>query len=135
MKIYVAPIAGAGNRVDLSSNDLLQYWIDDDGTHAVGLYVESMGNPRKFSRIARHPGMTKPVIVVKSGEGTLQVAPGVAGRHTQLGQDAFDAMLRQAGVIERNATNSLTSRSWSPISRCLPGIGSPLSPTLRRCRR
>lgn len=103
----VSVFASAGNRVDLSSNDLLQYWIDDDGTHAVGLYVESMGNPRKFSRIARHLAMTKPVIVVKSGEGTLQVAPGVAGRHTQLGQDAFDAMLRQAGVIRAENLHQL----------------------------
>ena len=45
--------ASAGNRVDVSGNDFMQYWIDDDGTDAVGLYLESMGNPRKFSRIAR----------------------------------------------------------------------------------
>ena len=103
----VSVFASAGNRVDLSSNDLLQYWIDDEDTDAVGLYVESMGNPRKFSRIARHLAMTKPVIVVKSGGGTLQVAPGVAARHTDLGQDAFDAMLRQAGVIRAENLHQL----------------------------
>ncbi len=44
----------------------MQYWIDDDDTHAVGLYLESVGNPRKFSRIARQLSLRKPVIVVKS---------------------------------------------------------------------
>ena len=45
----ISTFASAGNRVDVSGNDLMQYWIDDDDTHAVGLYLESMGNPRKFS--------------------------------------------------------------------------------------
>ena len=54
----------------------MQYWIDDDDTNAVGLYLESMGNPRKFSRIARHLASTKPVIVVKSGVSSYGVPPG-----------------------------------------------------------
>ena len=66
----------AGNRVDVSGNDFMQYWIDDDDTDAVGLYLESMGNPRKFSRIARRLASTKPVIVVKSGVSSYGVPPG-----------------------------------------------------------
>ena len=50
----ISVFASAGNRVDVSGNDFMQYWIDDDDTDAVGLYLESMGNPRKFSRIARN---------------------------------------------------------------------------------
>jgi acyl-CoA synthetase (NDP forming) len=60
----ISVFASAGNRVDVSGNDFMQYWIDDDSTDAVGLYLESMGNPRKFSRIARRLASTKPVIVV-----------------------------------------------------------------------
>ncbi|UJH71586.1 hypothetical protein L0A91_05525 [Ornithinimicrobium sp. INDO-MA30-4] len=63
----ISTFASAGNRVDISGNDLMQYWLDDDATSVVGLYLESMGNPRKFSRIARKLATTKPVIVVKSG--------------------------------------------------------------------
>ena len=70
----------AGNRVDVSGNDFMQYWIDDDDTTAVGLYLESMGNPRKFSRIARHLATTKPVIVVKSGVSSYGVPPGHRAR-------------------------------------------------------
>ena len=52
----ISVFASAGNRVDVSGNDLMQYWIDDQDTDAVGLYLESIGNPRKFSRIARRAG-------------------------------------------------------------------------------
>ena len=68
--------ASAGNRVDVSGNDFMQYWIDDERTDAVGLYLESMGNPRKFSRIARRLARRKPVIVVKSGVSSYGVPPG-----------------------------------------------------------
>jgi acyl-CoA synthetase (NDP forming)/GNAT superfamily N-acetyltransferase len=95
----ISVFASAGNRVDVSGNDFMQYWIDDQDTDVVGLYLESMGNPRKFSRIARRLAMTKPVIVVKSGVSTYGVPPGHRARPTRVSPDAFAAMLRQAGVI------------------------------------
>lgn len=95
----VSVVASAGNRVDVSGNDFMQYWIDDDETTAVGLYLESMGNPRKFSRIARHLASIKPVIVVKSGVSSYGVPPGHRARPTRVRPEAFGAMLRQAGVI------------------------------------
>ena len=78
----ISVFASAGNRVDVSGNDFMQYWIDDDDTDAVGLYLESMGNPRKFSRIARRLASTKPVIVVKSGVSSYGVPPGHRARAT-----------------------------------------------------
>ena len=63
----ISTFGSAGNRVDVSGNDFMQYWIDDDNTEVVGLYLESMGNPRKFSRIARNLARIKPVMVVKPG--------------------------------------------------------------------
>lgn len=95
----ISVFASAGNRVDVSGNDFMQYWMDDEGTDAVGLYLESMGNPRKFSRIARRLASTKPVIVVKSGVSSYGVPPGHRARPTRVRPQAFDAMLRQAGVI------------------------------------
>lgn len=88
-----------GNRADVSGNDIMQLWIDDDATKAVGLYLESMGNPRKFSRIARRLALRKPVIVVKSGVSEYGVPPGHRVRVTNARPEAFAAMLRQAGVI------------------------------------
>ena len=71
----------AGNRADVSGNDLLQYWEEDDATEVVLLYLESIGNPRKFSRIARRVGRSKPVVAVKSGRTTQGVPVGHARPH------------------------------------------------------
>src|SRR6185312_13543831 len=49
-----------GNKADISSNDLLEYWEDDAGTTVVALYVESFGNPERFGRIARRVARPKP---------------------------------------------------------------------------
>src|SRR5919107_2979026 len=65
--IGLSTFVSAGNRADVSGNDLLQYWATDPGTEVVLLYLESFGNPRKFARLARSVGRTKPVVAVKSG--------------------------------------------------------------------
>jgi acyl-CoA synthetase (NDP forming)/GNAT superfamily N-acetyltransferase len=95
----ISTFGSAGNRVDVSGNDFMQYWIDDDSTNVVGLYLESMGNPRKFSRIARNLARIKPVIVVKSGVSAFGVPPGHRVRRTKARPEVFSAMLKQAGVI------------------------------------
>ena len=95
----ISTFGSAGNRVDVSGNDFMQYWIDDDTTTAVGLYLESMGNPRKFSRVARNLALIKPVIVVKSGVSAFGVPPGHRVRRTKARPEVFSAMLKQAGVM------------------------------------
>ena len=95
----LSDFVSTGNRADVSGNDVMQWWIDDDTTDAVGLYLESMGNPRKFSRIARQLSLHKPVIVVKNGVSEYGVPPGHRVRPTNTSPEAFAAMLRQAGVI------------------------------------
>lgn len=95
----ISVFASAGNRVDVSGNDLMQYWVDDERTHAVGLYLESMGNPRKFSRVARHLASNKPVIVVKPASASYGAPPGHKVRKAKVKPHAFTAMLEQAGVI------------------------------------
>ncbi|MGZ4495539.1 MAG: acetate--CoA ligase family protein, partial [Nocardioides sp.] len=96
----LSSFVSAGNRADVSGNDLLQYWEEDDSTEVVLLYLESIGNPRKFSRIARRVSRQKPVIAVKSGRTTQGVPMGHAVRSMQAPQAAVDAMFRQAGVIQ-----------------------------------
>jgi acyl-CoA synthetase (NDP forming)/RimJ/RimL family protein N-acetyltransferase len=112
--------ASAGNRVDVSGNDLMQYWIDDDSTAAVGLYLESMGNPRKFSRIARALALTKPVIAVSSGVSEYGAPPGHRVRPTQVPSGAFSAMLRQAGVIRVENVHQLFDVAQVVIHQPLP---------------
>jgi acyl-CoA synthetase (NDP forming)/GNAT superfamily N-acetyltransferase len=95
----LSTFVSAGNRADVSGNDLLQYWEEDDATEVVLLYLESIGNPRKFSRIARRVGRSKPVVAVKSGRTTQGVPMGHTRRATAP-QAAVDAMFRQAGVVQ-----------------------------------
>jgi acyl-CoA synthetase (NDP forming)/RimJ/RimL family protein N-acetyltransferase len=96
----LSTFVSAGNRADVSGNDLLQYWEEDDDTEVVLLYLESIGNPRKFSRLARRVSRRKPVVAVKSGRSTQGVPMGHAVRSMLAPQAAVDAMFRQAGVIQ-----------------------------------
>ncbi|MEL6893150.1 MAG: GNAT family N-acetyltransferase [Actinomycetota bacterium] len=75
-----------GDKSDVSANDLLQFWEDDDHTTVVGLYTESFGNPGKFARIARRVSLTRPIVAVRTGSA----ADGTLG----------STLYQQAGLIE-----------------------------------
>ena len=63
----ISTFVSVGNKADISGNDLLRYWESDESTDVILLYLESFGNPKKFSQIARRVGRKKPIVVVKSG--------------------------------------------------------------------
>lgn len=116
--VGVSSYLSAGNRADVSGNDLMQHWEDDPGTTVCGLYLQSVGNPRKFSRIARRLSLTKPVIVAKSEVTGLRLPPGHTGRVTQAPAGALDAMFRQAGVIRAATTEQLMD--IAAVAECQP---------------
>ncbi|MDO5502978.1 MAG: GNAT family N-acetyltransferase [Actinomycetia bacterium] len=103
----ISVFASAGNRADVSGNDFMHYWIDDPSTLAVGLYLESMGNPRKFSRIARQLASEKPVIVTTSGFTSRGLPPGHQVREARVSQRVLDSIFQQAGVIRTENTHQL----------------------------
>ncbi len=96
----LSSFVSAGNRADVSGNDLLQYWEEDAATEVILLYLESIGNPRKFSRISRRVSRLKPIVAVRSGRTTQGVPVGHAVRSIGAPQAAVDAMFKQAGVIQ-----------------------------------
>jgi acyl-CoA synthetase (NDP forming)/RimJ/RimL family protein N-acetyltransferase len=96
--IGLSTFVSAGNRADVSGNDLLQYWATDPGTEVVLLHLESFGNPRKFARLARSVGRTKPVVAVKSGRH-VKVTPGLAGTSVSVPEQSVAALFASAGVI------------------------------------
>ena len=63
----VSAFVSIGDRADVSSNDVLQWCEEDPATDVIVLYLESFGNPRRFSRIARRVTRHKPIVAVKSG--------------------------------------------------------------------
>ncbi|MFI0448620.1 GNAT family N-acetyltransferase [Actinomadura sp. 6N118] len=95
----LSTFVSAGNRADVSGNDLMQYWEEDHATKAVLLYLESLGNPRKFTRLARRLSRRKPIVAVKSGRSTQGVPIGHAARALSLPDHAVSALFAQAGVI------------------------------------
>ncbi|WP_441249945.1 bifunctional acetate--CoA ligase family protein/GNAT family N-acetyltransferase [Kitasatospora sp. McL0602] len=97
----ISSFASVGNRADVSGNDWLQYWEEDPATEVVLLYLESFGNPRKFTRIARRLAAVKPVVVVKGARHTGSLPPGHAVQPAAggLNDATVDALFRQAGVI------------------------------------
>ncbi|MBD0861386.1 GNAT family N-acetyltransferase [Gordonia sp. zg691] len=98
-QIGLSTFASAGNRADLSGNDLLQYWDTDTATDVILLYLESFGNPRKFSRISRRVSRSKPIIAVKSGKGAMSPVRAARSAGT-LDDQIARMMLEQAGVIQ-----------------------------------
>lgn len=103
----VSSFVSAGNRADVSGNDLMQFWQEDDATHVVGLYLESIGNPRKFSRVARRLASAKPVVVVTAGRSGQVVPPGHAVRTTLAPRRTLEELLRQSGVIRVDNTHQM----------------------------
>ncbi|PPK98385.1 acyl-CoA synthetase (NDP forming) [Kineococcus xinjiangensis] len=116
----VSTFVSAGNRADVSGNDCMHFWAEDERTTAVGLYLESVGNPRKFSRVARSLSRRKPVVVVKSGMSSFGVPPGHAVRPSRVPFAAFDAMLRQAGVIRVENVHQLFDVAQVVVDQPLP---------------
>jgi acetyl coenzyme A synthetase (ADP forming)-like protein len=98
--IGISSFVSVGNKADVSGNDLIQYWAEDADTSVILLYVESFGNPKKFSDIARRVGRTKPIVAVKagrSGAGSRAAASHTGALATN--DVVVDALFRQAGVI------------------------------------
>jgi acyl-CoA synthetase (NDP forming)/GNAT superfamily N-acetyltransferase len=91
----ISSFVALGNRADVSTNDLLEHWADDERTAVVALYMESFGNPRRFSQVSRRVSRRKPILAVKGGRGRF------------LDDAATDALFRQAGVLRVETTQTL----------------------------
>jgi acyl-CoA synthetase (NDP forming)/L-amino acid N-acyltransferase YncA len=98
--IGLSSFVSLGNRADVSSNDLLCAWAEDPATRVILLYLESIGNPRRFLRIARHVSATKPIVILKAGR-SVSGQRGAASHTAALASDdaAVAALLEAAGVI------------------------------------
>ncbi len=97
-----------GNKADVSTNDLLEWWESDPTTEVVLMYVESFGNPRRFGRLARRVARTKPILALKSG--TTASGVRAASSHTAAlasSDAAVDALFHQAGVIRAASLEEL----------------------------
>jgi acyl-CoA synthetase (NDP forming)/GNAT superfamily N-acetyltransferase len=102
--IGVSSFASVGDKYDVSSNDLLTWWEQDEQTSLAILYLESFGNPRGFARTARRVGRKLPVLTVVGGRSAA--GQRAAESHTAAATPLVtqEALFGQAGII---ATRSL----------------------------
>ena len=105
--VGVSNFVSMGDKTDVSGNDLLQYWEDDPDTDMIALYLESFGNPAKFSRIARRISPQKPILVVKSA----RTRGGAAIAEFRTGEDprdrTYEGLFHQTGVIRADTIEEL----------------------------
>lgn len=104
----ISQFVSMGNKADVSGNDLLEYWREDDGVGVILLYLENFGNPQNFQRIARETTREKPVIAVKAGR--TKAGARAASSHTGAlaAMDvATDALFAQCGVLRAETVEEL----------------------------
>ncbi|MDX6352528.1 MAG: hypothetical protein QOF84_7318 [Streptomyces sp.] len=116
----LSSFVSAGNRADVSGNDILQYWHDDPATDVVLMYLETIGNPRKFNRLARRTAVAKPVVVVKGARHSGAVPPGQLVAPGRIPDSTVSALFRQAGVIRVDTVTELADVGLLLSSQPLP---------------
>jgi len=121
LNLGISQFVSVGNKADVSGNDLIEFWEKDPGTDLILLYLESFGNPHKFTQLARRVARTKPILAVKSGR-----TPGgsrAASSHTGAlaGSDAaVNALFRQSGVIRTDTIEELFDTAMLLASQPVP---------------
>ena len=106
--IGFSKIASIGNKADISSNDILTYFRDDEQTQIILLYLESFGNPLNFTRIATEVSRIKPIVAVKSGRTKLGAKAASSHTGSLAGLDVgVDALFEQTGIMRVDTTEEL----------------------------
>ena len=108
LNLGISHFVSVGNKADVSGNDLLEFWEQDPGTDLILFYLESFGNPAKFTQIARRVARTKPIVAVKSGRTTAGSRAASSHTGALAGSDAaVEALFRQSGVIRTDTIEEL----------------------------
>jgi acetyl coenzyme A synthetase (ADP forming)-like protein len=119
----VSSFASIGNRADITANDFLEYWEEDDATRVALLYIESFSDPRRFSRVARRLGRRLPIVVVKSGRSAAgeRATSSHTGALLAASDVTVDALFEQAGVIRTDSLAELLDVAALLENQPLPG--------------
>lgn len=122
--VGLSGFVSVGNKADVSSNDLLEYWDTDEATKVIALYLESFGNPRRFANLARRIGRRKPIIAVKAGR--TKAGSRAAGSHTAAlaaSDTTVQALFHQTGVIRADTIDEMFDLSALLSAQPLPRGG------------
>ncbi|MEU2609563.1 GNAT family N-acetyltransferase [Streptomyces albus] len=120
-----AAFVDLGDKLDVSGNDVLQWWEADADVRFVVLRLQSFGNPRAFSRIARRAARSMPLLAVvdtwQAPDGNADDVPG--GAPARLPASSRGELFRQAGVTAVGGTGELADTTAIMAAQCLPSAG------------
>ncbi len=103
----ISKVCSIGNKMDVDENDLLAYLIDDPETAAIGLYLESFTDCRRFMALSRRT--TKPIVVLNGGKTAGGAAAAVSHTASLSASGVIvSGAMAQAGVVEANGFYQLT---------------------------
>ncbi len=107
LQMGISWFVSLGDKSDISGNDLMQFWEDDESTSVIAMYTETFGNPRKFARIARRVGRRRPIVAVRTGTAAIG--------------NAADALYQQAGLVEVPTVRAMLDTARCFASQPVPG--------------
>ena len=113
-----------GNRSDVDEADMIHYLAQDPDTNVIGLYVEGLGDGRKFMNSAKNviKEYQKPIVVFKNGRST-KGAKQAASHTGSLGGSfaVISGAFEQTGIISVDSYEELTSAlkalTWQPVPK------------------
>ena len=106
--IGLTQFVSMGNKADVSGNDLVEYWENDPATKVMCMYLESFGNPRRFTEIAKRVTRKKPILIVKSGRTAEGARAASSHTGAMAGTDVtVSAFLDQCGVLRADTIDEL----------------------------
>lgn len=123
-ELGVAMFVSVGNKADISGNDLLEYWEDNPTIGAILMYLESFGNPRRFTQIARRVTRKKPIITVKAGRTAAGARAASSHTGSMVGLDvATESLLEQCGVLRVASLEEMFVQASALANQPLPKGG------------
>lgn len=122
--IGLTQFVSMGNKADVSGNDLVEYWENDPATKVMCMYLESFGNPRRFTEIAKRVTRKKPILIVKSGRTAEGARAASSHTGAMAGTDVtVSAFLDQCGVLRADTIGELFD-----VARALDRCPLPAGP-------
>jgi len=121
LRIGFSMFASVGNKADITGNDLLEYWQDDTETDIILVYLESFGDPRRFTQLTRKIYKRKPIILVKAGRTRAGCRAALSHTGALSGADvAVDALCEQSGVLRVTSVEEMFDLARALSSQPIP---------------
>ncbi len=137
-------LVSMGNKADISGNDVLGYLDSDPRTDVILLYLESFGNPRKFARLTRRIGRSKPIVALKSGRSSVgaRATASHTGALLAAADVTVETLFRQSGLIRTDTLDEMLDVADLLVHQPLPrgprvaivtNVGGPASMCADTC--